>query len=66
MADHTKAPWAWQAVNEGLPEDKADWQHAVGVAQGGVVPAKPAQSYGKTQQETAAEDAITKVKGGAE
>ena len=47
------------------PEDKADWPHTASVVQGGVVPAKPAQSYGKTQQETAA-DAITKAKGGAE
>ena len=54
-----------QAVSEGWPEDQADWPQTASVVQGGVVPAKPAQSYGKTQQETAA-DAITKAKGGAE
>ena len=49
--------------NETWPEDQADWPQTASVVQGGVVPAKPAQSYGKTQQETAA-TAITKVKGG--
>lgn len=49
--------------NKQWPEDQADWPHAVGVVQGGVVPTKQDRVYGKTQQETAA-DAITKVKGG--
>lgn len=34
------------------PEDKADWPQTASVVQGGVVPAKPAQSYGKTRQVT--------------
>lgn len=34
-------------ISEGWPEDKADWPHAVGVVQGGVVPA-----HGKTRQVT--------------
>ena len=41
-----------QAVSEGWPEDQADWPHAVGVVQGGVVPAKPTHTYGKTRAVT--------------
>ena len=37
MADHTKATLAWQAVNEGLPEDKADWPQTASVVPEGYV-----------------------------
>lgn len=37
MADHTKATWAWQAVNEGWPEDKADWPQTASVVPEGYV-----------------------------
>lgn len=38
--------------NKQWPEDQADWPHAVGVVQGGVVPAKPTHTYGKTRAVT--------------
>lgn len=41
-----------QTAGECWLEDQADWPHAVGVVQGGVVSAKPDRPYGKTQQVT--------------
>ena len=35
--------------NKQWPEDQADWPQTASVVQGGVVPAKPTHTYGKTR-----------------